>query len=175
MAEEKKPVGVIGAGSFGTAVSNLLAHNTKVLLFSRKQAVVEAINKDRYNFGVELSEHIRGTSDYEEMAEKCQLIFPIVTAANFRSMMRDLGPFLRPYHILIHGTKGFDVQDKMLDEKAPLQREHVSTMSEVILQESAVVRVGCLSGPNLAREIMDGQPTATVIGMVSPCRWKGAP
>lgn len=164
MAEEKKPVGVIGAGSFGTAVSNLLAHNTKVLLFSRKQAVVEAINKDRYNFGVELSEHIRGTSDYEEMAEKCQLIFPIVTAANFRSMMRDLGPFLRPYHILIHGTKGFDVQDKILDEKAPLQREHVSTMSEVILQESAVVRVGCLSGPNLAREIMDGQPTATVIG-----------
>ncbi len=39
----------------------------------------------------------------------------------------------------------------------------VSTMSEVITHESVVVRVGCLSGPNLAKEIIDGQPTATVI------------
>jgi glycerol-3-phosphate dehydrogenase (NAD(P)+) len=37
-------------------------------------------------------------------------------------------------------------------------------MSEIILQETVVKRVGCLSGPNLAAEIMDGQPTATVVG-----------
>jgi glycerol-3-phosphate dehydrogenase (NAD(P)+) len=37
-------------------------------------------------------------------------------------------------------------------------------MSEVIRQESVVVRIGCLSGPNLAKEINEGQPTATVIG-----------
>jgi glycerol-3-phosphate dehydrogenase (NAD(P)+) len=36
-------------------------------------------------------------------------------------------------------------------------------MSEVVLEESSVVRVGCLSGPNLAAEIVAGQPTATVI------------
>ncbi len=166
MAEDTKPVGVIGAGSFGTAVANLLAINTNVLLFSRKQEVVDAINRDRYNFGVALSERIQGTTDFEEVAEQCRLIFPIVTAANFRNMMHNLGPFLRPYHILIHGTKGFDVYgiDLQADEDVSLQREHVSTMSEVIRQESAVVRVGCLSGPNLAKEIMDGQPTATVIG-----------
>ena len=37
-------------------------------------------------------------------------------------------------------------------------------MSEVIREESVVVRIGCLSGPNLASEIFEGQPTATVIG-----------
>ena len=42
--------------------------------------------------------------------------------------------------------------------------DNVCTMSEIIRQESVVVRIGCLSGPNLASEIMDGQPTATVIG-----------
>lgn len=167
MADNTKPVGVIGAGSFGTAVSNLLAHNTDVLLFSRQQETVNAINSNHHNFGVELSHRIRGTTDLQEVAEQCRLIFPIVNAANFREMMRTVGPFLRPYHMLIHGTKGFDVHGvdgSLADENIVLKRENVSTMSEVILQESSVVRVGCLSGPNLAKEIMDGQPTATVIG-----------
>jgi glycerol-3-phosphate dehydrogenase (NAD(P)+) len=45
-----------------------------------------------------------------------------------------------------------------------VSRKNVFTMSEVIKQESVVVRVGCLSGPNLATEILAGQPAATVIG-----------
>jgi len=167
MSESEKPVGVVGAGSFGTAIANLLAHNVDVLLYSRNPEVVEAINNTHHNFEVDLSPRIRATTDIQEVAEQCTLIFPVVPSANFRRMMRNLGPHLRPYHILIHGTKGFDVQGIEHDAQGnlpPLRREHVSTMSEVILQESAVVRVGCLSGPNLAKEIMEGMPTATVIG-----------
>ena len=44
-----------------------------------------------------------------------------------------------------------------------LDREDVCTMSEVITEESNVLRIGCLSGPNLSKEILEGQPTATVI------------
>ena len=66
---------------------------------------------------------------------------------------------------MIHGTKGFDLtgvsEDVMADH--PITRKNVHTMSEVIRQESVVVRIGCLSGPNLSAEIMEGQPTATVI------------
>lgn len=167
MSETGKPVGVIGAGSFGTAISNLLAHNVDVLLYTRREDVLETIRQTHRNFGVELSPRIQLTNDIQEVAENCTLLFPIVPAANFRRMMQNLGPHLRPYHILIHGTKGFDVQapnGTQPEETVALKREHVSTMSEVILQESAVVRVGCLSGPNLATEIMEGQPTATVIG-----------
>ncbi len=164
MPKSEKPVGVVGAGSFGTAIANLLAHNTEVLLYSRKAAVVDTINRAHHNFGVAVSPRVKATSDLEEVAKRCLLIFPVVPSANFRRMMRDLGPFLRPYHIMIHGTKGFDVNLDETDDSIPLKRADVSTMSEVILQESSVARVGCLAGPNLATEIMEGLPTATVIG-----------
>ncbi|HMO40730.1 MAG TPA: NAD(P)H-dependent glycerol-3-phosphate dehydrogenase [Saprospiraceae bacterium] len=166
MSETQKPVGVIGAGSFGTAIANLLAHNSDVLLYSRRKEVLETIAQTHYNFGAELSPRIRLTNDIQVVAEQCTLIFPVVPAAGFRGMMRQVGPHLRPSHILIHGTKGFDVHSPHSttpEESAALRREHVSTMSEIIAQESAVLRVGCLSGPNLATEIMEGQPTATVI------------
>lgn len=160
-----KTVGVIGAGSFGTAISMLLSYNVNVLLYSRKKELVEAINSTRENQGIKLSSNVVATDDLSLIAKSCQLIFPIVPSENFRSMMTRLGPHLRPYHMLIHGTKGLDMP-KDLDWDSPdfrLKRKEVNTMSEVIEQESIVRRIGCLSGPNLAKEILEGQPTATVV------------
>jgi len=162
MAASQERVGVIGAGSFGTAISNLLAYNVDVLLYSRHEEVARKINETHRNFGVDLSPRICGTTNLKHLAESCRLLFPIVPSGNFRSMMRELGPLLRPSHLLIHGTKGFDIEEEALENGLSSPKQ-VSTMSEIIRQESAVVRVGCLSGPNLASEIMQGQPTATVI------------
>ncbi len=160
--------GVIGSGSFGTAVANLLAFNTDVLIFSRRDNLVHAINDEHFHpgFNIKLPERIRATSDPQEIAEKCALIFPIVTSEGFRPMMQTFSPYLRPYHIMIHGTKGFDIKNMTEEElrQGKITRNSVRTMSEVIREESVVVRIGCLSGPNLASEIMAGQPTATVIG-----------
>ena len=168
MAESisREVVGVIGAGSFGTAIANLLAYNVDVCIFSRQDKIVEKINTTREHLGVKISERIHATSDLEEVAKKCTLIFPILPSAHFREMIRKLAPFLNPSHILIHGTKGFDatLDENLEEEKRSLTRDDVHSMSEVILQETVVKRVGCLSGPNLAKEIMEGQPTATVIG-----------
>ena len=166
MNNSKQYVGVIGAGSFGTAISILLSHNVNVLLYSRQKDLVDQINKDRRHFNLQLSERIRATNDLEEVAKNCTVIFPVVPSTNFRKMMQKLAPFLRPYHILIHGTKGFDLGDIDLSNKLDisLSNDQVFTMSQVIRQESAVLRIGCLSGPNLSSEILEGQPTATVIG-----------
>lgn len=163
---QEQTVGVIGAGSFGTAISNLLAYNVDVLMYSRNRELVGTINRTHRNFGVRLSPRIQATAELEEIAGRCQLIFPVVPSDSFRNMMRSLGPHLRPSHILIHATKGLDVGDISDEEltRTSITRRQVSTMSEVITQESTVIRVGCLSGPNLAKEIMEGQPTATVIG-----------
>jgi glycerol-3-phosphate dehydrogenase (NAD(P)+) len=168
MASPFNPVGVIGAGSFGTAIGNLLACNADVLLFSRNPDTVAAINGQREHLGVKIADRLRATNDLEELARRCTLIFPIVPSSSFRPMLRALAPYLRPHHLIIHGTKGFDLYG--LDESdlespgAVVTRAEVRTMSEVVLEESSVVRVGCLSGPNLAAEIMAGQPAATLVG-----------
>lgn len=168
MSATTKKVGVIGAGSFGTAISNLIAlKGIDVLLYSRKQSVIDNINKERQHFGITISDHIELTTDLEKIANECNLIFPIVPSRAFRETIKNLGPYLKPYHILIHGTKGFGLKDvteeELIAKRGKIERKNVCTMSEVIRQESVVVRIGCLSGPNLASEILDGQPTATVI------------
>ncbi len=163
---EKRPVGIIGAGSFGIAIAKLLAHNAEVLIFSRKPETVKAINEDHFHYGTDLDVTIRATNNPQEIADKCRLIFPIVPSSGFRSTMKLFAPFLKPYHILIHGTKGLDLvgmSEEELKRNTPLTRAHIRTMSEVIVEETSVIRVGCLSGPNLANEIIAGQPSATVI------------
>ena len=162
---QRNTTGVIGAGSFGTAVANLMALNTDVLIYSRNPETVAQINRREIRHGVVAHDRVRATNDLAELARSCRLILPIVPSSGFRTMMRDLAPHLDPSHLLIHGTKGFDLTgiDEVDFANAPITRKNVHTMSEVILQESPVVRVGCLSGPNLAKEILEGQPTATLI------------
>lgn len=161
----KPPVGVVGAGSFGITVAQLLAINNDVLLYARDQEVARKINETRTHLGVSLAPRITAISSYAPLAESCEVIFPVVPSDDFRNMMQSLGPLLAPRHILIHGTKGLDTSriKDVMTFSGKLSREDVCTMSTVITQESNVLRVGCLSGPNLSKEILEGQPTATVI------------
>ena len=155
-------VGVIGAGSFGTAIAKLLAENTNVVLYARRPDLVHQINTHHVHLGVNMPVNIVAT-DAIELVTACKLLYAIVPSVNFRDMIRDFAPFLKPWHIIIHGTKGFDTSLNDADSNQ-LTRADVNTMSEVILQETLVKRIGCLSGPNLSNEILDGQPTATLIG-----------
>ncbi len=108
------PVGVVGAGSFGLTVAQLLAVNNDVLLYARDPEVVRRINESRSLLGIPLSSRITAISSLAQLAEQCEVIFPVVPSDDFRNMMRTLGPQLSPRHILIHGTKGLDT-DKIKD------------------------------------------------------------
>lgn len=159
-------VGVIGSGSFGTAISNILAEKSKVLLYTRSAEKVLEMNSKRISAGQDLHENVTAIDNLETIANQCNVIFPIVPSAGFRNTIRQLSPFLKPYHILIHGTKGLDTfvpEGVKIDEYNPMSREYVKTMSEVIMEESSVLRVGCLAGPNLAKEIAAQKPAASVI------------
>ncbi len=163
---KNKPVGVIGAGNFGSAIANLLAAHRDVLLYVRDEETISRILNTHENRGHKMAANIQPTNSLEEIATQCEVIFPIVPAAHFRSMMKKLSPYLRPYHILIHGTKGLDLvlpQGKSIESVKTLDRTQVKTMSEVIQEESVVVRVGCLAGPNLSKELAAENPAATVI------------
>lgn len=156
----------MGAGSFGSAISNLLAENQTVYLLTRTEEVAESIRTTRDNRGRKMHENIIPTTSAKELAENCNLIYPILPSAVFRDTIKQMAPYLTPGHILIHGTKGVDVQlpeGETLTTDYKLKPAAVNTMTEVILQETVVRRVGCLAGPNLAAEILNGQPAATVI------------
>ena len=159
-------VGVIGAGSFGTAVANLVAKNHKVLLYARREEVKDQILRSRKNANQEVHPNVTPGTDMEELAARCPLIFPTVPSSSLREMIRDLSPFLKPHHILIHATKGLDADPHPESpgwEEAKYSRKNVKTMSEVMLEESVVLRVGAMAGPNLAMELAGGKPAATVI------------
>jgi glycerol-3-phosphate dehydrogenase (NAD(P)+) len=161
-----KPVGVIGAGNFGTVIANILAINRTVLLYARDAKTVEQINSKKENRGHAIDKNVKAVNDLAVIARACDVIFPMVPSLHFRAMMKNLAPHLQPYHILIHGTKGFDItlpKDETIESIEKLDRKSVKTMSEVIREESVVVRIGCLAGPNLAKELAQRQPAATVI------------
>lgn len=165
-SSDDKPIGIIGAGNFGSAVANLLARHRDVLLYARDPKVVERILAQRKNRGHAIRRNVTPVNDLAQVAERCDVIFPIVPSEHFRHMIRELSPHLHPYHILIHGTKGLDIvlpEGKKLETIQKLNRKNVKTMSEVIREETVVVRVGCLAGPNLSRELAERHPAATVV------------
>jgi glycerol-3-phosphate dehydrogenase (NAD(P)+) len=159
------PVGVIGIGSFGTAVSNILSNNTNVILYGRNSEQVDEVRTTRVSSNQKLNKNIELTNDLEYLTGKCSVIFPIIPASTFRSLMINISHYLKPYHILIHGIKGFDLRQDVVDlnQEQIISRSDVRTMSEVIREESVVIRIGCLAGPNLAAELAQGQPSATVV------------
>jgi len=161
-----KPVGVIGVGSFGAAIANLLAEKNPVIVYSRNAEVVEEVNESHTANGKKLNPKIHATGDPEYICAQCDILFPIVSSSGFSEVMRKFSPFLHPYHILIHGTKGLCLDlplGKSLEDVKQINRENIHTMSEVIQNETVVVRIGCLAGPNLAKELETGQPAATVV------------
>ena len=161
-----KYIGVIGVGSFGAVIANILAAKNPVMVYARKSEVVDEINAIHTAQGKVLNENIIASNDPKQLCENCDVLFFMVPSSGFQNVVRIFSPFLFPYHLIIHGTKGLCLNLKdgeTLETVKKIKRSQILTMSEVILQETVVVRVGCLAGPNLSKELSQGQPAATVI------------
>lgn len=161
-----KPVGIIGMGSFGTAIANILAEKNKVIVYARKREIVDEINFLHSADGKKLNEKIEATDDPQYICDRCDVLFPMISSSGFKEVMKTFSAFLHPYHLMIHGTKGLSLNlpaGKTLEEVTHIERANICTMSEVIQSETVVVRIGCLAGPNLAKELAMNQPAATVI------------
>ncbi|WP_236981020.1 NAD(P)H-dependent glycerol-3-phosphate dehydrogenase [Membranihabitans maritimus] len=161
----RKLIGVIGAGNFGTAISLLLSNKSDVLLHSRRDEVIKEINFDHFHLGQQLPVNISGTNDLKTFCDKCAIIFIAIPSRKFKDLMSSLSTYLSPRHIIIHCVKGFELHPDINKnyEISPHENLPIRTMSEVLKRETNVVRIGCLSGPNLSSEILKGLPAATVI------------
>jgi glycerol-3-phosphate dehydrogenase (NAD(P)+) len=147
---------VIGAGSWGTTVAALACVNTPTILWARrdelaKQIDVAKVNPD-YLPSFALPDELRATSSMEEAVSSADVVVMAVPSHGFREVAAQAAEHLRPWVPVVSLSKGI--------ERATLQR-----MSEVCADEMPGHPVAVLTGPNLAKEIMAGQPAASVVAI----------
>jgi glycerol-3-phosphate dehydrogenase (NAD(P)+) len=150
-----KIVTVIGGGSFGTTIAYLLAANhDKVKLWLRDETVVNSINTSHenthYTPGITLPSNIYATSDLEYAIADSSLLFVSIPSRAFRAVATEIGKYVQGDQILVTTTKGFE-------------QETFKSMTEVLAEETACLKIGALSGPNFASEILNGKPVGSVI------------
>lgn len=150
-----KKVAVIGGGSFGTAIANIIARNGhETHLWMRDPEQVASLNQTRVNAvylpGHEIHHSIIAANDLQAVVAGVDMVFVAVPSGSFRSVVHQLRVVLPPGIILITATKGIEAVTFKL-------------MSQILADEIPSARIAVLSGPNLAKEIVNHSPTGTVI------------
>lgn len=158
MIESTISIGVIGGGSFGTAMALHLARKDyPVTIWAHDKTVAETMQTARENKtylpGVNLPENLTATHSLEIATRGKQLVLQVNPSHATRNVMTQAAAFLESNAVIVNCTKG-------------LENETLKTMSELLLEilpESNRQRLAYLSGPSFAREVALGAPTAVTI------------
>ena len=156
MSQSKRPIAVLGAGSWGTALAALLArHGYPTVLWGRNADQVAAINgrheNPRYLPGVPLPECLHATTDLAAAVASAELLLVVTPSHAFNQILRALAPFRRPGAGVAWATKGFEPgTGRFLHEVA----------GEIL---GAGVPLAVVTGPSFAREVAQGLPTAITV------------
>lgn len=155
-------VAVIGAGSWGTALSIVLADNGHhVRLWARRQEQVDEINQfhtnKRYLPEADLSSDIKGYTDLGEAVRGLEIIVLVVPTVSIRSVLSDLIKVMTGPAVFIHASKGIEPKtskriSEMIEEEVPAELNH---------------GVVVLSGPSHAEEVCLRQPTTVAVSSVN--------
>ena len=149
-------VAVLGGGSWGTTVAHLCASKAPTVLWARSAETAAEVDEQhrnsRYLPQWELHPSLRATSDLAEALDRADLVVMGVPSQGFRTTLKEAAPHIRPWVPVVSLTKGLELDTGL-------------RMSQVVHEELPGHPVGVLSGPNLAKEIMDGAATATVLAM----------
>ena len=150
-------VAVMGAGAWGTVLAKVLADaGGEVTLWARRADVANKINKTRYNPdylpGTLLPAGIRATNDAEEALSGVTTVLLGVPAQTMRANLEQWNGMWADGATLVSLAKGIELGTLM-------------RMSQVIVSVTGVdaSQVAVISGPNLASEIAESQPAATVV------------
>ncbi len=155
---------VLGAGSWGTTFAKVLADaGCDVMLHARRPELAKAIAEDAENRdylpGVRLPARMRATADAAEALLDAEIVVLAVPSQSLRDNLTGWASLLPPDATLLSLMKGIELGT-------------TKRMSEVICEVTGagIDRVAVLSGPNLAREIAEEQPAATVIACPDTAR-----
>ena len=152
-------ISVIGAGSWGTTLANLLAEKEyNVTLWSFEENIVQEINLSHINStylpGVSLSSNIEMTSNLKEAISKARYILNVVPTQFTRSVFKGAARFISEDAVIINASKG-------------IEHGTLLTVSS-ILKEVTGRQVAGLSGPSFAKEVVKKLPTAVTLATYSP-------
>jgi len=148
---------MMGSGAWGTTFAMVLAHaGSEVMIWAREQRVADQINSIHqnraYHPGVELPESIVATTDPEEALANADLVVLAIPAQVVRANLKLWGHRIPADSVVVSLMKG-------IEDGTDLR------MSQVITQAAGVPldRIAVVSGPNLATEIAQRQPTASTV------------
>ena len=144
MVKEMDKVGIIGAGSLGTALAQIVAQNVdKVYLYSRRENLAKIINtsgiNNEYYPNTPLEKNIMATTDYRDLKD-CEIIFLSIPSSAFRTTLSTLKDYIDDDTILVTTAKGIEYPS-------------LKTMGNII-EEYFDDNYVALSGPNFASEII---------------------
>jgi glycerol-3-phosphate dehydrogenase (NAD(P)+) len=150
-------VGVVGAGSWGTAVAAIVAENADAVLWARDDELARRISvtheNDRYLPGIELPAGVAASSELRSACEGADVVVLGVPSHGLRDVIGAAATSIDDDVPIVSLSKGVE------------QGTHLR-MTEVVadvLPSHRPDRIGVLTGPNLAREVAEGQPTASVV------------
>jgi glycerol-3-phosphate dehydrogenase (NAD(P)+) len=151
---------VLGAGNWGTVYAKVLVDaGNEVTLWARREEIAQAIERDHANPeylpGIALPPSLRATHDAALALDGAELVAMAVPSQSLRENLAGWAKLLPSDAILVSLMKGVELGT-------------TKRMSEVIAEvaEAAAERIAVVSGPNLALEIAQEQPTATVVACV---------
>jgi len=155
---EISKVCVVGAGSWGTALANLLAEKGIYTdLWVREEEVFNQIkNKRRNNVflpDMELDPRLNPVMSYKEAMHDKELVLLVVPSHVFREVLTNIRKYLRPEMSIMAATKGIENGTWMI----------MSQVLSSVLADDYTRRFACLSGPSFAQEVCRGYPTAVTI------------
>jgi len=148
-------VAVLGGGSFGTAISNIIAANGHTTFLwmrdvERAKKCQTARENPEYLPGYRLHDNLHVSGDLPNCVSQCDVLVISVPSKSFREVTRLASPHVRPGTIVVSTTKGVEADSFCL-------------MSQILEQELDQVKIGVLSGPNFAKEIIQNQYTGSVV------------
>jgi glycerol-3-phosphate dehydrogenase (NAD(P)+) len=149
---------VIGGGSWGTALSVVLAPRfERVRLWVYEQDLAERMRASRVNDvflpGATLPPNIEITSSLPGAVEDAEIVLGVMPSHHARRVYDDLLPYLDENMLFVSATKGI--------ENGTLLR--MSQVLNDVVGNRFPPRVGVLSGPTFAKEVARGEPAAIVI------------
>ena len=151
---KSKNISVLGGGSWGTVLANLVSckqHN--VTFWMRDSVVVEEVNKSKRNSKylpeLKLEGNINATDDISLISNSEMIIF-CIPSDSFREVSKAASKYINENVQLVTATKG-------------VEKDKFNLMSQVLNEHMKNNPVGILSGPNLAQEIATKQLSGTVI------------